>query len=72
MDLSYYGAYATGRLEHSGRYNDEKVSRKNAQSHATFFRHSAVLSLPAVLLRKLPIVRIVFEFRVIAFGGWRT
>ena len=54
--------------------NDEKMSRKigNAQSHATFFRHSAVLSLPAVLLRKLPIVRIVFEFRVIAFGGWRT
>ena len=33
------------------------MSRKtgNAQSRATFFRHSAVLSLPAVLLRKLPI-----------------
>ena len=32
------------------------MSRKigNAQSRATFFRHSAVLSLPAVLLRKLP------------------
>ena len=29
----------------------------NAQSRATFFRHSAVLSLPAVLLRKLPNVR---------------
>ena len=31
------------------------MSRKigNAQSRATFFRHSAVLSLPAVLLRKL-------------------
>ena len=26
----------------------------NAQSRATFFRHFAVLSLPAVLLRKLP------------------
>ena len=34
------------------------MSRKigNAQSRATFFRHSAVLSLPAVLLRKLAIV----------------
>ena len=33
-----------------------KMSRKtrNAQSRATFFRHSAVLSLPAVLLRKVP------------------
>ena len=31
------------------------MSRKtgNAQSHATYFRHSAVLSLPAVLLRKV-------------------
>ena len=31
------------------------MSRKigNAQSRATFFRHSAVLNLPAVLLRKL-------------------
>ena len=31
------------------------MSRKieNAHSRATFFRHSAVLSLPAVLLRKL-------------------
>ena len=26
----------------------------NAQSRATFFRHSAVLSLPAMLLRKVP------------------
>ena len=44
------GAYAIGRQD------DEKMSRKigNAQSRATFFRHSAVLSLPAVLLRKLP------------------
>ena len=49
-------AYAIGRQEDSGRQNDEKMSRKigNAQSRATFFRHSAVLSLPAVLLRKLP------------------
>ena len=47
------GAYATGRLEHSGRQNDDKISRKigNAQSRATFFRDSAVL------LRKLPYVR---------------
>ena len=28
----------------------------NAQSRVTFFRHSAVLILPAVLLRKLSIV----------------
>ena len=34
----------------------KRMSRKtwNAQSRATFFRHSAVLSLTAVLLRKLP------------------
>ena len=29
----------------------------NAQSRATFFRHSAVLSLTAVLLRKLPNIK---------------
>ena len=53
------GAYAKGRLEHSGRENDDKMSRRigNAQSRATFFRHSAVLSVPAVPLRKLPYVR---------------
>ena len=47
---------ATGRLEDSGRHNDEKMSRKigDVQSLTTFFRHSAVLSVPAVLLRKLP------------------
>ena len=41
-----------GRL----RPNDEKMSCKigNAQSRATFFRHAAVLNLPAVLLPKLP------------------
>ena len=35
------------------------MSRKtrNAQSRATFCRHSAVLSLIAVLLRKLPIIQ---------------
>ena len=35
---------------------DEKMSRKtwNVQSRATFFRHSAVLSVTAVLLRRLP------------------
>ena len=40
----------------SARQNDEKMWRKigNAQSRTTFFRHSAVLNLPAVLLRKLP------------------
>ena len=27
---------------------------ENSQSYAIFFRHSAVLSLPAVLLRKVP------------------
>ena len=50
-----YGAYATGQLERSGRRNDEIMSRKigNAQSRATFFGHSTVLSLPAVLLRKV-------------------
>ena len=50
------GAYATGRLEHSLGQNDEKMSRKigNGQSLATFFRHSAALILPAVLLLKLP------------------
>ena len=43
--------------EDSGRQNDEKMSCKIlvTQSRATFFRHSAVLSLPAVLLRELPI-----------------
>ena len=40
VTLKYQGAYATGRLEHSGRQNDEKISCKirNAQSRATFFR----------------------------------
>ena len=35
---------ATGRLQDSGRQNDEKMSRKtgNAPSRATFFRHCAV------------------------------
>ena len=35
------------------------MSRKigNAQSRATFFRHSAVMSLPAVLLRKLYLLK---------------
>ena len=43
-------------MEHSGQQNDEQMSRKvgNAQSRATFSRHSAVWSLPAVLLRMLP------------------
>ena len=43
-------------MEHSGKQNDEKMSSMigNAQPHVTFFGHSAVLSLSAVLLRKLP------------------
>ena len=47
----------TGRLEDSRRQNDEKMSRKigNAESRATFFRHSAVRSLPALLLRKVSV-----------------
>ena len=47
----------TGRLEDSGRQNDEKMSRKigNAESRATFFRHSAVRSLRALLLRKVSV-----------------
>ena len=55
---SHEGPSATGQLEDSGRQNDEKMSRKtgNAQSRATFFLHSAFLSLPAVLLRKIPII----------------
>ena len=38
---------ATGRLEDSGRQNDEKKSGEtvHSQSYATFFRHSAVLSV---------------------------
>ena len=57
VTIGHQGAYATGRLEDSEWQNDEKMSRKigNAHSHATFFRHSAILSLPVVLLRKLPI-----------------
>ena len=44
-----------------------KMSRKtgNAQSRATFFRHSAVLSLPAVLLRKVPINYLITESKVV-------
>ena len=44
-------------LEDSGPQNDEKMLREtvHSQSYATYFRHSAVLSLPAVLLGKFPI-----------------
>ena len=44
------------------------MSRKigNAQSRATFFRHSAVLSLPAVLLRKLANSELTQQ------DGWKT
>ena len=61
----YQRPYATGRLEDLGRQNDEKMPHQtvhfrshktgNAQSGAAFFRHSAVLSLPAVLLPKVSI-----------------
>ena len=49
------------------------MSRKigNAQSRATFFRHSAALSLPAVLLRKLPILSIFRTATAKRFGGKR-
>ena len=45
-----------GPLEDSGPQNDEKMLREtvHSQSYATYFRHSAVLSLPAVLLGKFP------------------
>ena len=49
--------HATGQLEDSGRraQKDEKMSRETVHSRscATFFRHSAVRSLPAVLLREV-------------------
>ena len=46
-------AYATARLEDSGGH--AKMSREtlHSQPYSTLFRHSAVLSLPPVLLRKL-------------------
>ena len=49
---------------HSGRHNDEKMWRNigNAQCRTTFFRHSAVLSLLAVLLRKFPTVIQIYAF----------
>ena len=49
--------YSTGRLEDSGRQNDEKMWRKtvHSQSYGASFPHSAILSVAVVLLRKLPI-----------------
>ena len=43
----------------SGRQNGKKMSRKtgNAQYGATVFRHCAVLSLQAVLLRKVSTIK---------------
>ena len=38
--------------------SDEKMSCKNGNAQ-TFFRHSAVLSLPAILLHKFSIVRMI-------------
>ena len=40
--------------QQEGRMTQKCRERLGMQSRATFFRHSAVLSLPAVLLRKLP------------------
>ena len=65
----------TQKLEDTGRQNDEKMTRKtgNAQSHVTFFRDSAVVSLPAVLLRKVsngdpwPRGTINFDFILLEF-----
>ena len=68
IDLHAYSTGFTGddtlgslRSRTAGRLRTAewgKMSRKigNAQSPATFFRHSAVLSLPATLLRKLPLM----------------
>ena len=49
--ISSIGPYATGWLEDSGWQNYEKNLHKtvNSGSRATFFRHSAVLSPPAIL-----------------------
>ena len=55
--LGTFEKRAPGRLEDSGRQNDEKLWRKtvHSQSYSSFFRHSAVLSVPVILLIKLPI-----------------
>ena len=52
-----------GRKTQDGRMTSEKNSREigNAQSPATFFRHSNVLSLPTVLLLKLPISKEMYQ-----------
>ena len=49
------------------------MSRKigNAQSRTTFFRHSAVLSLPAVLLRKLAILIYDSAKKTTFVRGWQ-
>ena len=49
---SWKRPYATGRLEDSGRQNDEKIWREtvNFWSCPTFFRHSAAQSVSAVLM----------------------
>ena len=46
--------YATGRLADSERQNDEKMLWIPSLARQ-FFRHFTVLSLPAGLLRKVPI-----------------
>ena len=66
--INHYRPYATGRLEDSRRRIDKKISCKtrNAQSRATLFHHSAVLSVPAVLLCKLPHV----EYTMVLVLEW--
>ena len=51
------GVYATAQLEDSGWQNGDKMSGKihlECTVSRDIFLHSAVLSLPAVQLRKLP------------------
>lgn len=56
MTLGSLHNRTTGRLRR--RRNVEKMERETvpSQSYATSFRHSAVLSFPAFLLRKLPTI----------------
>ena len=65
---------ATGRLKHSERSQDGRMTKNVAQPRATVFRHSAVLSLPAVLLRKVQInLRYLFmqTWVISRIQGWQ-
>ena len=59
MLMQNLGEHTKSIMVFSGVAYNEKISRKigNAQSRAILFRHSFVLSLPAVLLRKITIVQ---------------